>query len=301
MNTNIADKTQGANTKYDSTFQEASLIDGDLSEDLVSVIMPTYNGTYLMEASIRSVLSQSYHNLELLITDDHSTSKETLDILHRYEKLDDRVKVDYLTKNIGPALARNNSIRRARGRYIAFCDSDDQWKPNKLEQQLRMMSEQRCALSFSSYIIRNEGATVKGIVRAPRRLTYKQLKRDNKIGCSTAIYDISLLGGKYFMPLLQKRQDWGLFLSIMQRCHIAYAVESPLSYYTVRQGSVSHSKLNLVKYNIAVYRHVLHFSRVKSWLCFLLVFMPSYLLKVARKRYDSFLFLRNRHEREHLE
>ena len=301
MHPPIADTPQGVPTEHRHLLQKTSPLEGHLSGELVSVIMPTYNGASLMESSIRSVLSQSYHHLELLITDDHSTSQQTLAILHRYERLDERVKVEYLAENSGPAFARNHAIRRARGRYIAFCDSDDQWKPDKLERQLRMMSVCQCALSFSSYIVRGEDNTIKGIVRAPHRLTYSQLKRDNKIGCSTAIYDTRLLGSKYFMPQLQKRQDWGLFLSIMEQCNVAYAVESPLSYYTVRRGSVSSSKCSLVKYNVAVYRQVLHFSPAKSWLYFLGIFMPTYLLKVVRKRYDSFFFLRHRHGHQHPE
>ena len=100
--------------------------------ELVSVIMPTYNASKFLADSIESVLNQTYTNLELLITDDCS-SDNTVSILKEFAQRDKRVKVKYLRSNVGPAIARNRSIERAKGRYIAFCDCDDRWMPNKLE------------------------------------------------------------------------------------------------------------------------------------------------------------------------
>ena len=103
--------------------------------ELVSVIMPTYNAGKFLADSIESILSQTYANLELLITDDCSTDG-TIDILKDFSQRDKRVKVKYLKSNVGPAIARNRSIERAKGRYIAFCDCDDRWMPEKLERQI---------------------------------------------------------------------------------------------------------------------------------------------------------------------
>lgn len=102
---------------------------------LVSVIMPTYNAGKYLADSISSILDQTYLDLELLITDDGSTDLVTLDILHKIEERDSRVDVIYLDHNHGAGYARNKSIERARGRYIAFCDSDDRWTPDKLENK----------------------------------------------------------------------------------------------------------------------------------------------------------------------
>ena len=259
----------------------------NLMKELVSVVMPTHNGDRFLEDSIRSILAQTYANLELLITDDCSDNNATLEILHRYQKLDPRVDVLYLKENKGPGYARNKSIERAKGRYIAFCDSDDRWFADKLERQLAFMREKDCALCCSSYIVCNEKDENIGIRISPIRITYKMLERDNKIGCLTAIYDIKKLGEKFYMPTLRKRQDWALFLTILKKCRLAYGLVEPLAYYRDRSHSVSSNKFSLVKYNVAVYHEILKFSWVKSYFYFFFIFLPAYTAKLYRRHRDT--------------
>lgn len=261
--------------------------------ELVSVIMPTHNSSKLLAASIESILGQTYQNLELLITDDCS-SDSTRELLESYAAKDPRVKVEYLTKNCGPAIARNKSIERASGRYIAFCDSDDRWFPEKLEKQIQHMDKHDCALCSSSYLICNEEGEITGVNYSPLHLTLRDLKRDNKIGCLTAVYDIKRLGHKYYMPALRKRQDWALFLNILKDCQICYCLTEPLAYYLHHsKGSVSSNKMSLIKYNVNVYETVLGYSKIKSWLYFIFMFLPTYFLKVIRIKHDSQQYLKN--------
>lgn len=255
--------------------------------ELVSVVMPTHNGDRFLEDSIRSILAQTYANLELVITDDCSDNIVTLEILRRFQEQDTRVDVVYLKENKGPGYARNKSIERARGRYIAFCDSDDRWFVDKLERQLAFMREKGCALCCSSYIVCNERNENIGIRISPVRITYKMMERDNKIGCLTAIYDIKKLGEKYYMPTLRKRQDWALFLIILQKCRIAYGMVEPLAYYRDRSHSVSSNKFSLVKYNVAVYHEILKFSWLKSYFYFFFLFLPTYAAKLYRRYRDT--------------
>ncbi len=271
-----------------------------MHEELVSVIMPTFNCSRHLSASIDSILKQTYKNVELLITDDHSTEEETLSILKRYAEQDSRVDVLFLNTNKGPGFARDQSINRARGRYIAFCDSDDRWFPEKLERQIKFMNEKQCALTYTSYILCDDNDEEIGYNKALKSLTFGQLKRDNKIGCSTAIYDTKLLGKKYHMPFIRKRQDWGLFLSIMRDYgKKAYAIQDPLAYYRVRPQSVSSSKVGLVKYNVKIYQKVLGFSKLKSWLYFIFLFMPTHLVKITKRKIQSFLFLHKKNKNTH--
>lgn len=266
----------------------------NMDKHLVSVIMPTYNaGKYLTE-SIPAVLKQTYAHLELLITDDASTDEYTRELLKTFSKEDERVKVTFLEANHGPAYARNEAIKRARGKYIAFCDSDDTWFAEKLERQVQFMQEHDCSVCFTSFIICNERNEQIGISQALPRVTYNMLKMDNKIGCSTAIYDVEKVGEKIYMPDLQKRQDWGFFLTILHKCHMAYGLPEPLVYYHKRTGSVSSNKMGLIKYNIKIYEVVLHYSWLKARICFMFMFMPSYILKVLRKKRDSKRFLQNK-------
>ncbi len=268
------------------TFAAAIFKKQYMREKLVSVIMPTYNAGKYLADSIESVLSQTHSNLELLITDDCSTDN-TRDILESYSKKDKRVKVLYLDKNSGPGIARNKSIERAKGRYIAFCDCDDRWFPDKLEKQIAHMTRKDCALCSSSYLICDEQNQVTGINISPKHITLGMLKRDNKIGCLTAIYDIERLGHKFYMPAIRKRQDWALFLNILKECQICFCLTEPLAYYRQRPQSVSSNKLSLVKYNVNVYETVFGYTWLKSYLYFFLRFLPTYTFKVLKRRHDS--------------
>lgn len=262
-----------------------------MSQELVSVIMPSYNSARYLSDSIESVLAQTYQNLELLITDDGSTDENTHRILKEFSQQDPRVKVKYLKENCGPGVARNRSIERAKGRYIAFCDCDDRWMPEKLEKQIAHMTRKDCALCSSSYLICDENSEVTGISISPKHLTLGMLKRDNKIGCLTAIYDIKRLGHKFYMPAIRKRQDWALFLNILKECQICFCVTEPLAYYRQRDNSISSNKFSLIKYNVNVYETVFGYTHWKSWLYFLFRFMPSYLMKVMKCKSDSRKYL----------
>lgn len=249
-------------------------------KDLVSVIMPSYNASRYIGASIDSVLSQTYKNLELIITDDHSSDPETLALLNSYAERDKRVRIFLMPENNGPGYARNNSIKEARGRYIAFCDSDDRWFPEKLAKQVAYMQKHQCCLCFSSYLICGADDEHKGIVIAPSRLSLTDLKHDNKIGCLTAIYDTTKYG-KFFMPTIRKRQDWALFLTIMKQCKTAYGMVEPLAIYRRTPEGISSKKLKLVKYNAKVYQFVFGYSVPISYLYLFFIFMPTYLTKRA--------------------
>ena len=263
-----------------------------MNQELVSVVMATYNSGRKLAKSIDSILSQTYTNLELLITDDCSNDVDTLSTLKHYSGSDSRVDIVFLDSNHGPGYARDKSIERAKGRYIAFCDSDDLWAPDKMEKQIAFMEDHQYVLSYTSYILINEDDREHGIVVAPPSLSLRQLMRDNQIGCLTAVYDSKLLGKKYYMPFIRKRQDWGLFLSILRDTGVkAYALQIPLAYYRDTKGSVSSNKIGLIKYNIRIYEKVLNFSHLKASLFFYFIFMPFHMRKVVKKKWDSFLYM----------
>lgn len=251
------------------------------------MIVPVYNTGPMLADCIESILSQTYKNVELLITDDGSDDEQTLRILSRYAAKDSRVKVLRLEENKGAGRARNHSIGQAEGQYIAFCDSDDRWTADKLERQISFMKQNGHCLVYSSYYICDKRGNLRGIVKAPQRVSLAMLKHDNKIGCLTSVYDVSIYG-KFYLPKIRKRQDWALFLNILAKCKYAYGIAEPLAYYNKVDDSLSHRKTSLVKYNINVYRKILGFSLPKAYLYFLFVFMPCYLAKVVKVKIDSY-------------
>ena len=122
---------------------------------LVSIITPCYNSAKFIGETIDSIQAQTFKDWELIITDDCSTDNTT-EIIERYIAADPRIKLYKLEKNSGGGVARNNSIKAAKGRYIAFCDSDDRWHPWKLAKQLEFMQKNDYAFSYTSYMTCDE-------------------------------------------------------------------------------------------------------------------------------------------------
>jgi len=246
-------------------------------EYLVSIITPTYNSEKFILGTIESIQKQTYINWELLITDDCSTDK-TIEIIKDYKQTDKRIKLYKLKTNSGAGLARNNSIRHAAGRFIAFCDSDDRWLPNKLEVQLEYLLNQNAGFTYSSYFLHNEEQNKIGEIKGPRKISYRQILRNNYIGCLTAIYDTQALG-KMFMPDIRKRQDWVLWINIIKKLGTVQGISEPLAIYTVRKNSISSNKFKLVKYNWVIYNKALGFGIISS-----LLYMIQFLYFYARKK-----------------
>lgn len=224
-------------------------------KELVSIIMPNYNSASFIEKSIGSVLSQSYENWELILADDCS-SDDSIKVIEALIADDKRIKLIQLTENSGPAIARNCAIEEAKGRYIAFLDSDDLWTPDKLSRQLSFMQEHDVALSYTGYYrIEEESGEIIDQIKVPQKVNYGELLKQNIIGCLTAIYDTEKIG-KVYMPDILKRQDFGLWLKILKKIPYAYGLDEPLAYYRVRATSVSSNKMLASKYNWRLYRKV---------------------------------------------
>lgn len=253
------------------------------SYGLVSIITPSYNCAQFIAETIDSIVSQTYPEWELLVTDDCSTDNSR-DIIRGYADRDKRIRLFELDKNSGAGVARNNSIKEAKGRYIAFCDSDDRWYPDKLQKQLAFMAEKDCAFSYTSYMTCDENGENQGIVVCRRRETLSSMQRDDKIGCLTAMYDTEKVG-KVYMPELRKRQDWALKLKVLLKCRFALGMKEPLAIYRERRQSLSRKKTDLVKYNLLVYREILGWSSIRAYLFFGIIFMPHYILKKLSLRY----------------
>lgn len=231
----------------------------------VSIIMPSYNSERFIESAIQSVVNQTYENWELIIVDDCSSDR-TQENVKKF-LWNKKIKIIPLSDNVGPAIARNCAIKEAKGRYIAFLDSDDQWYSEKLEKQLEFMRRENIAFCFSSFEQINEKGKVLRTVNAPNEVTYKQLLKKNVIGCLTAIYDTETLG-KVYMPLIRKRQDFGLWLKILKRTEKAFALNEPLAQYRLHEGSISADKRSAAKYTWKLYREVEGLSLPYSCYCF---------------------------------
>lgn len=234
---------------------------------LVSIIMPAYNAEQFIAQAIESVQAQTLTEWELIVSDDASTDA-TLAIVRRIAEQDARIVVLEPAGNHGPAHARNRAIEHAAGRYIAFLDSDDLWKPGKLETQVGFMQQNQVAFSFSSYDRLAEDGAFLGEHRVARAVNYRSLLKSCTIGCLTAIYDTDVFGKK-FMPDVRGAEDFGLWLSLLKNIDKAYPVVDNLASYRVRTHSLSSDKWKAAFYTWRVYRKVENLSFFPSIYYFL--------------------------------
>jgi glycosyltransferase involved in cell wall biosynthesis len=229
----------------------------------VSVITALYNAGAFIGTTIESVLAQSFADWEMIIVDDCSTD-DSASVVTGYAALDPRIVLVSLAENSGAAVARNSAIELARGRYLAFLDSDDSWHPDKLRKQLAFMQDNSYAFTHTWYERQDEaGRPLGNLVRPPAVLDYRTLLRSNFIACLTVIYDTECLG-KVYMPLIRKRQDYGLWLRILKQGEQAHVLPENLAVYRVRSGSISGNKLEMIRYNWILYNQVEGFGLLRS-------------------------------------
>ncbi len=240
--------------------------------NLVSIITPSYNCEKYIAETINSVLSQTYENWEMLIVDDCSTDNSII-IIEKFTRKDNRIKLSKNTNHLGISETRNKAIRMAKGKYIAFLDSDDLWLPQKLEKHITLMNQNNVALTYSAYEIINELGDKKGRFNPPKELTYTDLLKTCSIGCSTAIYNTHIIGNVY-MPKIKKRQDYGLWLTIAKKGYLIKGLPSTLVKYRVHNKSISSNKINTFRYQWEIYRNFQKLSLIKS--CYYFVHYAFY-------------------------
>ncbi|MDQ8011244.1 MAG: glycosyltransferase family 2 protein [Flavobacterium nitrogenifigens] len=253
--------------------------------ELVSIIVPTYNTEKFIRQTIESVQNQSYSNWEMILADDASTDK-TVAIIEEFAKNDNRIKLFKLPENRGNGFARNTALEKAIGKYIAYLDADDLWFPEKLEKQIQYLKANNQPFTFSYYdSIDEEGNNLNRRVESPNPLTYKELFFCNYVGNLTAIYDVEHFG-KIKLESSEKRQDWRIWLTILKQIKSAEAVPESLAFYRIRKDSISSSKFKLIKHNFGVYRKFHGYNLFFSILLMMrflftqLVIKPKYIKKV---------------------
>jgi len=219
----------------------------------VSIITPAFDATPFLEETIRSVQAQTFPDWEMIVVDDASRDG-TAEIVGGCAASDPRIRLVRQTHRQGPAAARNRALAEARAPYVAFLDSDDLWRPEKLEVQLGFMRETGAVFSFASYsLIDESGAPLGRTVRAPDRVDYRFLLRNTIIGCLTVMLDINRLG-PVRMPHLRQHEDLSLWYELLKRGVVARGIPRDLAFYRVVRRSASRNKLRSALHMWSVYR-----------------------------------------------
>ena len=246
--------------------------------DLVSIITPSYNSHNYIDNCISSVLEQTYKNWEMIIVDDCSKDN-SVKLINHFLKNDVRIQAIYLDNNIGAAGARNLAISKAKGKYIAFLDSDDIWEPKKLELQISFMKRHDIAFSYTTYqIISHDGLNKSQIIRAPDKMTYSTYLKNTIIGCLTVIIDMEKVGSFAF-PNIRSSHDMALWLLILRKGFTAFGLDINLAKYRLVYSSNSANKIKGARDVWRVYREIEKLSFFYSLWCFI-----NYVFNAIKKR-----------------
>ena len=204
---------------------------------LVSIIMPSYNTASFIAESIQSVLEQSYKDWELIIVDDCSPDN-TDDVVKPYLS-DKRIRYLKNEKNSGAAVSRNRALREAKGKWIAFLDSDDLWMPEKLQKQVRFMEKNGYHFSYTNYAEIDTEDKRNGIsVTGPKRITKRGMYNYCWPGCLTVMYDAETIGLIQIADI-KKNNDYAMWLNVCQKADCYLLDEELALYRRGRAGSVS--------------------------------------------------------------
>lgn len=204
---------------------------------LVSIITPTWNCASFICETISSIQAQTYQNWELIISDDCSTDN-TKKVIEPYLQEDFRIKYICNEKNSGAAITRNNALKVATGKWIAFLDSDDLWCPEKLEKQLAFMVENDYAFSYHEYTEMTEdgrdmGVYVSGINKVSKYAMYACCWP----GCLAVMYDREKIGLVQINDV-KKNNDTAMWLKVVRKAP-CYLLKENLARYRRRANSIT--------------------------------------------------------------
>lgn len=246
----------------ETVLEHNELLETEIVTDygLVSIIMPNYNSEKYVQATIQSVLDQTYRNWELIFVDDCSTD-ETLYLVRAFN--DERIRIYQNKTNSGAAVSRNYALRMAQGKWIAFLDSDDLWEPEKLEKQLSFMVENNYDFTYTNYRVCDDGVWEDFIRISPKKVSRRKLYNYCYFSAITVVYNRERIG-LLQIPDIKKRNDYVLWLVALKKCD-AYLCPDTMSYYIRHKGSLSTVPIkNLVKYHYQVFHKVLGHNSILS-------------------------------------
>lgn len=232
---------------------------------LVSVITPAYNAAGTIAETIRSVQAQEFGDWQMLIADDNSQD-ETCAVVEALAGADPRIALIRRSATGGSGPARNAALEWARGRFVAFLDSDDLWLPEKLKRQLAFMADTGCAISYTAFRrITADGARTGRLIPAPARVTYGTLLKNTAIATLTAMVDTRQTG-----PLRMadaRRDDYILWLSLLRQGFAARGLQEDLARYRARGGSLSSRPRRSAAWTWRVYREAERLDLVQASWC----------------------------------
>ncbi|WP_024867417.1 glycosyltransferase family 2 protein [Butyrivibrio sp. FCS014] len=232
---------------------------------MVSIVVPVYNAANYIENTIKMVEAQTYTDWELILVDDCSTDGSAAIIERIISSGQKNIRLIRMSFNAGAANARNTGIDASGGRYIAFLDADDVWKPEKLEKQIAFMEKTGAAFSFHSYEFGDRDANPTGkIVHVPEKLTFKKALSRTVIFTTTVMFDTEKIDMEIIHMPQVPSEDTATWWRILKSGYEAYGLDENLAIYRRPGKSLSSNKLVAVSRIWFLYRNIAGLSAPAS-------------------------------------
>ncbi len=237
-------------------------------QDIISIVIPVHNAEPYIAKTIRSILTQTVSDYEVLLVDDASTDG-SLEKIRQIQ--DERLKVlkAHPEHAVGAAGARNCGIEAAKGRYLAFLDADDLWHPKKLEKTLMYMKKKDVAFVFTGYEFGDQSGRGTGkIVHVPEVLDYEHALSRTVIFTSTVLFDLTKIGKELIRMPQVKSEDTATWWKILRSGYLAYGLDENLTIYRRAGKTLSSNKLEAVRRIWNLYKLQENMSLFKRLRCF---------------------------------
>lgn len=248
--------------------------------NLVSVIVPFYKKKKYFRKTLSSIINQTYKKLEILIIYD-DTNIEDLKFLKRHLKTDKRIKLIINKKNIGAGYSRNRGIELSKGKFIAFIDSDDIWKKNKISIQLEFMIENNFDASHTDYKIISSENKYLGYRKARNINEIRDILKSCDIGLSSVMINKSKIKKNIKFPNLKTKEDFIFWIRLLKNKVEFKSLNKCLMTWRETKNSLSSSTSQKLFDGFKVYNIYLKFNFIKSCL-YLFLLSINYLLKKRR-------------------
>ena len=245
---------------------------------LVSIIIPYYKKRRYIFRAVQSVLKQSYRKYEIIIVYNDKDKKD-LNYIHNIKKKDKTIKVFEESSKKGAGYSRNIAIKKSKGDFIAFLDSDDEWKKNKLQIQLDFMQKNSCLVSHTSYEIINYRNKVIGFRKAKKKLVYADLLKSCDIGLSTVMVNKKVLFNQKF-PNIKTKEDYILWLKLTKKNIKILGINIYLTKWRKLTDALSSNNVQKIIDGFRVYNIHMKFGYFKSLIYLIRLSINSIIKKI---------------------
>lgn len=244
----------------------------ELKNSKVSIILPHYNNASFVKGAIKSVINQTYNNWELIIIDGNSNINSKK-VISKFKK-NKKIKITWVRSNNGAGYNRNLGISKSKSNYIAFIDSDDVWKKNKLKKQITFMIKNKCDFSYTSYATMNSNSKILRKIKPPLRYSFRSFIKNTTIATSTMIVKRSVIKNIRFTHA-NSCDDYYFKCRILKKIKFALGLKEVLTNFRISKGSTNSKKLRNVYWVWKINRELNKLNIFDSFISLLFISINS--------------------------